>query len=331
MLNVFLEQLSSPNKNLKIDLKKGTTSFGRKDADLVISDTKISSLHAEIHFNGTRVYIYDKNSTNGTFVNDKKIKKTSLKDGDIISLSGVQDNAAVIYRFHIVRELEKNKIVFIEKEAKKLKYYIAILLLLLALVFFIWLLVPSSQDLSERKIIKSRPWENLENLPAVPYKLGVQRTLVFNDTVYFPSDFNWLTDIKYEQVEEDLIYEPRLNVVDINTAPNEDNEQIKAILSIQRFKKDFSGTIDEIISESFIWNEAEFKKQNNVSFDFKYSKTPMCVWQWGIWETGSTKNLYAICISYRGRMILQVSSYDSFLMTKFFQFFVQSYQEGSQE
>lgn len=331
MLNVFLEQLSSPNKNLKIELKKGTTSIGRKETDIVLSDSKVSSIHAELHFNGTRVYIYDKNSTNGTYVNSKRIKKTSLKDGDIISLSGLNDKASVIYQLHIVRELEKNKIIFIEKEAKKLKYYLYILLIALALIFFVWLLVPSYQDLTERKIIKSRPWEKLENLPAVPYKLGVQRTLVFNDTVYFPSDFEWLTDIKYEQVEDDSVYEARLNVVEINTAPNENNDQIKAILSIQRFKKDFTRNIDDIISESFIWNESEFKKQNNVSFDFKYSKTPMCLWQWGIWEINSTRNIYAMCISYRGRMILQVSSFDSFLLSKFFQFFVQSYEEGNKD
>lgn len=126
MLKVFLEQLSSPNKNLKIELKKGTSSIGRKEADLIVSDSKVSSLHAEIHFNGSRVYIYDKNSTNGTYVNSKRIKKTSLKNGDTISLSGLDSSASVTYRLHIVRELEKNKVIFIEKEAKKLKYYLSL-------------------------------------------------------------------------------------------------------------------------------------------------------------------------------------------------------------
>jgi hypothetical protein len=68
-------------------IKKLTTTLGRgKDCDLKIDDLTISSHHASITNEGGEFYIKDNESTNGVFVNDLKIDKKIIKNGDIIRL-----------------------------------------------------------------------------------------------------------------------------------------------------------------------------------------------------------------------------------------------------
>ena len=63
-------------------------TIGRaNDADIIIDDPFISSKHALIEKRGSKMVIRDLNSTNGTFVNGKRVKKTiRLKDNDKIVL-----------------------------------------------------------------------------------------------------------------------------------------------------------------------------------------------------------------------------------------------------
>jgi pSer/pThr/pTyr-binding forkhead associated (FHA) protein len=49
--------------------------------------TAVSRKHAEIVREGNRFKILDKNSTNGTFINGKKISEAFLKDGDVIAFA----------------------------------------------------------------------------------------------------------------------------------------------------------------------------------------------------------------------------------------------------
>ena len=68
-------------------IKKLSTTLGRgKDCDLKIEDLTISSHHASITNEGGEFYIKDNESTNGVFVNDLKIDKGIIKNGDIIRL-----------------------------------------------------------------------------------------------------------------------------------------------------------------------------------------------------------------------------------------------------
>ena len=55
--------------------------------DLVIDDPTVSRHHFKITRENNNFYIEDLNSTNGTYVNGLKIKKSILKDGDVISVS----------------------------------------------------------------------------------------------------------------------------------------------------------------------------------------------------------------------------------------------------
>lgn len=56
--------------------------------EIVLSDPKISRLHAEVVSFDGRTMLIDRNSSNGTFVNDERIERTFLDDGDIIYFGG---------------------------------------------------------------------------------------------------------------------------------------------------------------------------------------------------------------------------------------------------
>lgn len=68
-------------------LRQGDFYIGRApDNDLVIDNPTISSKHARIYTYLTVSYIEDLKSTNGTYVNGKRIQKHILKAGDAVSL-----------------------------------------------------------------------------------------------------------------------------------------------------------------------------------------------------------------------------------------------------
>ena len=69
-------------------LSSGTNVLGRdaSKCDITIEDDAMSREHAKIRFEGGRFWIYDLASRNGTFVNDRKIQRQMLMDGDQIQL-----------------------------------------------------------------------------------------------------------------------------------------------------------------------------------------------------------------------------------------------------
>jgi pSer/pThr/pTyr-binding forkhead associated (FHA) protein len=68
-------------------LRHGDYSIGRaQDNDLTITNPTISSHHARIYTYLTASYIEDLNSTNGTFVDGKRVTKHILKPGNVIKL-----------------------------------------------------------------------------------------------------------------------------------------------------------------------------------------------------------------------------------------------------
>src|SRR5256886_6318528 len=62
-------------------------NFGRApDNDLSVDNLAVSSYHAKIFFEGGRMVIEDLNSLNGTFVNDLRVERATLHDGDKIHI-----------------------------------------------------------------------------------------------------------------------------------------------------------------------------------------------------------------------------------------------------
>jgi serine protease Do len=65
--------------------------------EIVLENPKVSRLHAEVVSIDGKVLLIDRNSSNGTYVNDQKIDKRFLEDGDIIYFGG---RNAVAVAFH---------------------------------------------------------------------------------------------------------------------------------------------------------------------------------------------------------------------------------------
>jgi FHA domain len=71
----------------EVEITKTRTALGRRPYnDVVIENLAVSGEHAALHLQGSEVTIEDLNSTNGTFVNGKVVKKQLLRFGDVIEI-----------------------------------------------------------------------------------------------------------------------------------------------------------------------------------------------------------------------------------------------------
>jgi pSer/pThr/pTyr-binding forkhead associated (FHA) protein len=71
----------------QVTLVKNRTTLGRRPYnDIVIDNLAVSGEHAVLQMVGTDVYLEDCNSTNGTYVNSRAIKKQALVHNDIIEV-----------------------------------------------------------------------------------------------------------------------------------------------------------------------------------------------------------------------------------------------------
>ena len=91
MIEVTVFDDKKPIDRLKTE--KETITIGRDPkCDITLPDDYVSGVHAEIAFREDSALVTDKGSTNGTFVNSKKIKKpTVIKEDAVITIE----------RFHI--------------------------------------------------------------------------------------------------------------------------------------------------------------------------------------------------------------------------------------
>lgn len=72
----------------EVTLEKDITTFGRKpDNDIVIDNPAISGFHGKILKVDEQYFIEDLNSTNGTYINGERIKRSLLKNRDQISIA----------------------------------------------------------------------------------------------------------------------------------------------------------------------------------------------------------------------------------------------------
>jgi pSer/pThr/pTyr-binding forkhead associated (FHA) protein len=71
----------------EVQLTKDRTTMGRRPYnDIVIDNLAVSGEHAVIQLTGNDVYIEDLNSTNGTYLNGKAVKKQLLQNNDTLEV-----------------------------------------------------------------------------------------------------------------------------------------------------------------------------------------------------------------------------------------------------
>jgi pSer/pThr/pTyr-binding forkhead associated (FHA) protein len=71
----------------EVQLTKDRTSLGRRPYnDIVIDNLAVSGEHAVLQMTGNEVHLEDLNSTNGTYVNGKAVKKQLLLNNDTVEI-----------------------------------------------------------------------------------------------------------------------------------------------------------------------------------------------------------------------------------------------------
>jgi hypothetical protein len=77
-------------------LKQGDNTVGRDPsrADIVLDDPTMSGEHARIRLEGGQFYLYDLASTNGTFVNNRRVQRQMLMDNDVVRFG----NAELVFK-----------------------------------------------------------------------------------------------------------------------------------------------------------------------------------------------------------------------------------------
>src|SRR3954466_2297225 len=71
----------------EVQLTKDRTSLGRRPYnDIVIDNLAVSGEHAVLQMTGNEVYLEDLNSTNGTYINGKAVKKQLLQNNDTVEI-----------------------------------------------------------------------------------------------------------------------------------------------------------------------------------------------------------------------------------------------------
>lgn len=89
--------LEGPNKGQTFKFRKSHVLIGRAEADLILLDLDTSRSHCLIEvLSPTVIYIRDLDSTNGTYLNGKKILSEKISSGDKIRLG----NTEIKVEFH---------------------------------------------------------------------------------------------------------------------------------------------------------------------------------------------------------------------------------------
>ncbi len=90
--------MQGSQKGMDFRLFEGTNSIGAAaDNDIVVTDEYLSSKHAAIRFEDGRYELRDHESTNGSFVNEKKIDREELIDNDSVRFGRTEFRFKALY------------------------------------------------------------------------------------------------------------------------------------------------------------------------------------------------------------------------------------------
>jgi hypothetical protein len=77
--------MSGDQKGEDFRLHDGKNSVGSgADSQIALKDSTVSSQHASVRYEDGKFFVTDLDSSNGTFLNDRKIVREELKDNDMI-------------------------------------------------------------------------------------------------------------------------------------------------------------------------------------------------------------------------------------------------------
>lgn len=82
--------LEGPALAAPIRITSYKTIIGRRNADVVIDDLDVSRQHAVIERYAERFLVRDLGSTNGTYVNHRKVEAEFLRSGDVIKVGATR-------------------------------------------------------------------------------------------------------------------------------------------------------------------------------------------------------------------------------------------------
>ncbi len=83
----ILEVVEGPNAGKRFPLSNSSIFIGRQaECELVLDDTKVSRRHAALACRDGVFYLDDLGSTNGTFVNGRRIGRTKITAGDRVAM-----------------------------------------------------------------------------------------------------------------------------------------------------------------------------------------------------------------------------------------------------
>jgi pSer/pThr/pTyr-binding forkhead associated (FHA) protein len=85
------------------------------DNDVVINNPAVSSNHCKITLEGETYYVEDMDSTNGTYVNEKRIKKCGLHNQDVV---GVAKHSLVFMENSVSAEEDKTVFLSPQKQSE---------------------------------------------------------------------------------------------------------------------------------------------------------------------------------------------------------------------
>ena len=82
-----LKVIAGVDKDAYLEIGERKIYIGRRDKnEFILTDSKASRLHAWLAYENHRHVLYDAQSTNGTYVNDKLVQTCCLKSGDKIGI-----------------------------------------------------------------------------------------------------------------------------------------------------------------------------------------------------------------------------------------------------
>ena len=115
----IIESNSIKNINLN-DFKKQEISFGRNDDnDIIIDSPIVSGKHGSFIITDNGIEVIDNNSTNGLYINNEKINKATLNDGDFIKIDNLVEplkKGVVLVLSTDVKEIEWKQYDLLEKD-----------------------------------------------------------------------------------------------------------------------------------------------------------------------------------------------------------------------